>query len=75
MTQKELGVKIFQVMVKPKVDKKKCIGCGTCTVLAPKSFKLGSDGKAEVISPPDDEEEKIKEAVDSCPVEAIKLAE
>lgn len=53
------------------VDKSLCIGCGTCTVLAPKSFKLGGDGKAEVINPPQDEEEKIKEAIDSCPVAAI----
>jgi len=57
----------------PQVDKETCIGCGTCTVLAPKTFKLGKDGKAEVINPPRDEEEKIKEAVDSCPVQAISL--
>ncbi len=57
----------------PQVDKGTCIGCGTCTVLAPKTFKLGKDGKAEVINPPGDEEEKIKEAIDSCPVNAIKL--
>ena len=65
----------------PVVDKEKCIGCGTCTVLAPKTFRLGKDGKAEVINPPGDEEEKIsklvsaeiKEAIDSCPVEAIKV--
>ena len=57
------------------VDKNKCIGCGTCTVLAPKTFKLGNDNKAEVINPPADEEEKIKEAIDSCPVEAIKVIE
>lgn len=58
--------------MKVKVDKDKCIGCGTCVVIAPKSFKLGDDGKAEVIEPPGDEEEKIKEAVDSCPTSAIK---
>ena len=57
----------------PIVDKNKCIGCGTCVALAPKTFKLGADFKAEVISPPGDEEEKIKEAIDSCPVNAIKF--
>jgi len=57
----------------PRVDKGKCIGCGTCTVLAPRTFKLGEDGKAEVINPPGDEEEKIREAADSCPVGAIEV--
>lgn len=57
----------------PQVDKETCIGCGTCAVLAPKTFKFGKDGKAEVINPPGDEESKIKEAADSCPVNAIKL--
>ncbi len=57
----------------PRVDKGKCIGCGTCTVLAAKTFRLGADGKAEVINPPGDEEEKIREAADSCPVDAIEV--
>jgi len=59
----------------PIVDKDKCIGCSTCSVLAPKTFKLSKDNKAEVINPPGDEEKKIKEAIDSCPVDAIKFAE
>lgn len=58
----------------PIVDKSKCIGCSTCSTLAPKTFKLGKEGKAEVIEPPGDGEEKIKEALDTCPVEAISLA-
>ena len=60
-------------MKTPAIDKEKCIGCGTCTVIAPKTFKLGDDGKAEAITPPGDVTEKIKEAIDSCPVEAIKI--
>lgn len=61
--------------MKVKVDKDKCIGCGTCLVIAPKSFKLGDDGKAQPIEPPGDGEEKIKEAIDSCPVDAIEYAD
>jgi ferredoxin len=62
------------------VDKNKCLGCGTCTVIAEESFKLGEDGKAEAILIKDDqgtvlgtqgEQEKIQEAIDSCPVQAI----
>lgn len=58
----------------PQVDKETCTGCGLCVTIAPKTFKLDSEGKAEVINPPGDEEEKIKEAIDSCPVDAIELA-
>jgi ferredoxin len=54
-----------------KVDKAVCIGCGTCSVLAPKSFKLDADGKAEPVNPPTDAPETVKEAIDSCPVQAI----
>lgn len=58
-----------------KVDKEVCIGCGTCTVLAPKSFKLDVDGKAEAINPAGDTPEIIKEAIDSCAVLAISEEE
>lgn len=61
--------------MKIKVDKEKCIGCGTCVVLSPKSFRLRDDGKAYVIEPPGDEEETIKDAVDSCPVDAIEYSD
>ncbi len=69
--------------MKVSVDKEKCIGCGTCVAIAPKSFKLDNDGKVEVINPAinspsvtlvGDSEKKIKEAVDSCSVAAIKIS-
>ena len=56
-----------------KVDKTKCIGCGVCVSIAPKSFKFDGEGKSEPINPPEDSEEKIKEAAESCPVQAINL--
>ena len=54
------------------VDKNLCIGCGTCVVIAPKTFKLDKEGKAELIEPPQDNQKTIKEAIDSCPVAAIE---
>ena len=72
LTKEKNDDKIPRVMKIPAIDKEKCIGCGTCAAIAPKSFKLGDDGKAEVINPPGDTEEKIKEAIESCAVEAIK---
>ena len=55
------------------VDKDKCIGCGLCSTLAQKTFKLDKDNKAEAINPPGDTEKIIHEAVDCCPVAAISL--
>ena len=56
-------------MVKIKVDKEKCIGCGLCTTVCSQVFAMGKDGKAFV------KEQKdipcVKEAIDSCPVSAI----
>jgi ferredoxin len=52
-----------------KVDKNKCIGCGLCTSICPAVFKMDDDNKAEVIA-----QKKlpcVKEAIESCPVEAI----
>ena len=57
----------------PQVDKETCIGCGLCVTVAAKTFRLDKNGKAEVINPPGDEEKTIQEAIDSCPVEAIKF--
>jgi len=60
-------------MKKIVVDKNKCIGCGTCIFLAPKAFKLGKDGKSETINNTKIDSKEVKEAIDSCPVNAISL--
>lgn len=62
-------------MKKAVVDKTKCIGCGSCVAIAPKSFKLGDDGKAEAIEPAGDPEETVKQAIEGCPVDAIRWEE
>jgi len=50
------------------VNKETCIGCGACASTCPKGFKMGDDGKAEVV---DSGAECVKEAIDVCPVDAI----
>lgn len=58
------------------VDKNKCIGCGLCSTMAPKTFKLDKNNKAEVIPPtggPVDDAKTIQEAIDCCAVAAITL--
>ncbi|MFH1657493.1 MAG: 4Fe-4S binding protein [bacterium] len=53
----------------PKVDKEKCIGCGTCVQTCPNNaIKVGEDGKAEI------DQEKCQNCgrcVEVCPMQAI----
>jgi ferredoxin len=55
----------------PKVNQDVCIGCGTCESLCPEVFQLGDSGKAEVKADAPDNVSCIKEAIESCPVQAI----
>jgi len=52
-----------------KVDKELCIGCGLCQSMCPEVFEIGDDAKARVIN--QIKSPCIKEAIESCPVEAI----
>jgi ferredoxin len=56
-------------MVKVTIDKEECIGCGSCAALCPAGFEM-ADGKAKVKS---QKAKCIKEAADSCPVQAISV--
>jgi len=57
------------------VDQEKCIGCGTCIALAPKTFGFNKNGKSEVINQEGDNLEEIKKAAASCPTGAIVISE
>ena len=55
----------------PAVDGEKCIGCGLCANICPGAFEMGADGKSHVKNPPGDGEDKVQQAIDACPVQAI----
>lgn len=56
----------------PKVNKEKCIGCGTCASICGEVFEIGDDGKAGVKKGQVTSKAPcVKEAIDSCPVDAI----
>ncbi len=62
-------------MKKPTVDLDLCTGCGACVDMCPEVFALNDDGLSTVINPTGAPEDKIQEAIDSCPVDAISWAE
>jgi len=61
-------------MVKVKVDRNICIGCGVCVSMCPTVFTLDEEGKSKVIKQEVDEKECDLDAVaSSCPVGAITV--
>ncbi|GFO57477.1 ferredoxin [Geomonas sp. Red276] len=53
------------------VDQDVCIGCGLCASTVPEVFRLNDDGVSEVYDQGGAEEERIQQAIDSCPVSCI----
>ena len=60
--------------MKVTVDQDLCISCGTCVDICPDVFNWNDDGKAESVvgTIPDDLEDDVQEALESCPTDAIK---
>jgi ferredoxin len=54
------------------IDEELCEGCETCVSLCPDVFEM-VDGKARVKNPNALDTCNIQEAIDSCPVGAIRL--
>ncbi len=63
--------------MKAIVDPDTCMGCGVCETIAPNVFSLGSGSVAtvlvDVVAPED--EDAVREAVDSCPEGSISIEE
>jgi ferredoxin len=56
------------------IDKNKCIGCGACASICEAVFEMKDDGKAHVKKGQEKSKDScVKEAAESCPVEAIKI--
>ncbi|MBN2450667.1 MAG: ferredoxin [Lentisphaeria bacterium] len=63
--------------MKLRVDRETCTGCGLCAEICPAVFEMGDDDLARVKgnAVPADAEADCREAVESCPVEAIRIEE
>ncbi len=69
-------------MAKIILEHSKCIGCGSCEAVCPKYWKLEDSGKVKLLGSEkkgDNFELEVKkvecnkEAVESCPVQCIKI--
>jgi ferredoxin len=60
--------------MKVKVDSELCIACGACVSLVPEVYDWDDNGKAIALEDevPADMEDEVKEALESCPTEAIE---
>ncbi len=58
------------------IDTEECMGCESCVEICPEAFAFDEDEcVAYVIQEEGGPEEKIQEAIDSCPAECIYLEE
>ncbi|SMF20635.1 ferredoxin [Desulfovibrio gilichinskyi] len=53
------------------VDIDVCIGCEACVETCPEVFSMGPGDLAQVYNPDGASEDKIEEAMDTCPVNCI----
>jgi ferredoxin len=53
-----------------------CSACGICEDICPEVFELGDEKAETKVNPvPAGLEEKVREAAEECPVEAIEISE
>ena len=60
-------------MKKINVNKDTCIGCGACIAIDEAHFNFDNEGKSEVISQENLEDNNLVNAIESCPVAAINF--
>lgn len=60
-----------------KVNRDACIGCGACAAICDSVFEIDDEGISTVVDENVSEEnqEKVQDAVDSCPTGAIEVEE
>ena len=57
--------------MKVRIDRDLCLGVGNCVAIAPTVFKLDNENKAVVLTPSSVDNDKLLEAAESCPENAI----
>ena len=64
-------------MTRIDVDRERCVGSGTCEMLAPDLFEVGDDGIVAVLRPELDgaDLDPAEDAVQACPTQALSLVD
>ena len=62
-------------MKKLNVNQESCIGCGACIATDSEHFDFNDNGLSEAISNDNLESENLKNAMESCPTNAISVEE
>ena len=68
-------------MAKIKLEREKCIGCGSCAAICPKHFEMVGDGKSHIVGATKQDVEELEvenlecaeAAADVCPVQCIHI--
>lgn len=63
--------------VRVVIDRRRCIGAGSCIILAPSAFqwRQGEFVKPELLDPSTVDEDVLREVAAACPTQAIVLEE
>ncbi len=59
--------------MRAKVDRDLCIGSAMCVATAPDVFELDDEGLSRVVDDEAGDEDLLREAAESCPVQAVIL--
>ena len=67
--------------MKIKLEREKCIGCGSCQALCPKYFEIIEDGRSHIVGAEKKDMEELEvvklecaeSATEACPVQCIYI--
>ena len=58
-----------------ETDRDRCMGTGACVFAAPDVFDVDAGGRVVVIGPVVPGDERVRDAVANCPMDALRLIE
>lgn len=56
-----------------RIDRLLCVGFGDCVTAAPEAFRLDDDGIAAFVTPEGVDAERLRQACEACPVDALTV--